>query len=79
MVVESFPQMETKMRNTILIMLGALMISIFGMQGSFAAPHNSRKAVAATSAATQQFRDAFGSAAKTAGTKSCDIFWCYEN
>jgi hypothetical protein len=72
------PQMETKMRKRVLSILGLLVMSALTIQTATAAPRGARSARVAASA-THQPRDAFGSASKAVGTKSCDIVWCYEN
>ena len=71
--------METKMRKRVLSILGVLVIAALTIQIANAAPPRVRKAIRAPAPVAQQFRDAFGSAPKPVGSKSCDIFWCHED
>jgi hypothetical protein len=56
-----------------------LIFAVLTIQMAMAAPRSPRKVARAPALITHQFRDAFGSAPKITGSKSCDIFWCYEN
>jgi hypothetical protein len=73
------PQMETKMRKRVLSILGALVIAALTIPTANAASPRVPKAARAPAPVAHQFRDAFGSAPKPIGSKSCDIFWCHEN
>jgi hypothetical protein len=65
------------MRKTVLNVLGVLVVAALTVQTATAAPRSGGKAVRAPARASQQFRDAFDSAPKAVGNKSCDRFWCY--
>jgi len=72
--------METKMRKTVLTVLGVLLIAALTMQMATAAARNSRKAARAAAPVTQQLRERHGVSAPAAiHTRSCDRFWCYED
>jgi len=67
------------MRKTVLSILGVLIVAALTVQMAIAAPRSARKAARAPAPPNHQIRDAFGSAPNAAGSKSCDIFWCYQN
>jgi hypothetical protein len=67
------------MRKRVLSIVGVLIFAVLTIQMAMAAPRSPRKVARAPALITHQFRDAFGSAPKITGSKSCDIFWCYEN
>jgi hypothetical protein len=71
------------MRKIVLSILGALVIVSFTTQLAGAAPRSERKVVRAPAHAARQLREAHDSAPDPAprvvGSKSCDIFWCYQN
>jgi hypothetical protein len=76
------------MRKSVLTGFSVRLVSAFMTQLATAASSNARKPARAPVASNQQFRNANGSAdlpqghrlpASASGSKSCDIFWCYEN
>jgi hypothetical protein len=72
--------METKMRKTVLTVLGVLLIAALTIQMATAAARNARKAARAAAPATQQLRERHGLSAPAAiHNRSCDRFWCYED
>ena len=73
------PQVEAKMRKTLLDVVVVLAIAAFPVQMAIAAPRSAPKAARVSRPVAHQFRNAFGSVPKTVDNKSCDIIWCYEN
>jgi hypothetical protein len=71
--------MEAEMRKRMLGILRVLIIAALSIQMAIAAPRSARKAARAPAPVNHQIRDAFGAASNAVGSKSCDIFWCYEN
>jgi hypothetical protein len=74
------------MRKKVLTALGVSLVTAFTTQLATAAASSTRTPARATVAVNQQFRNANGSAdlpqgrrPSASGSKSCDIFWCYEN
>jgi hypothetical protein len=67
------------MRKRALAHLSVLVIAALTIQTATAATHHARKPVRNPAPVTHQPRDAFGSAPVAVGSKSCDVFWCYEN
>ena len=67
------------MRKIVWIILGVLAIAALTIQVATAAPRSARKEVRAPAPVVHHIRDAFGSVPSAVGSKSCDIFWCYDN
>jgi hypothetical protein len=67
------------MRKRVLGILVVLAITALTVQIATAAPRSARKAVRAPAPVVHHIRDAFGSVPNAVGSKSCDIFSCYEN
>jgi hypothetical protein len=67
------------MRKRVFGILGVLIIAALTVQMAAAAPRSAGKARRAPASVAHQFRDAFDLAPKPVGSKSCDIFACYQN
>jgi hypothetical protein len=67
------------MSERVLTAIGVLLVVALTNQMTTATARSTRKPARAPHPAVHQLRDAFGSAPGAAGSKSCDIYWCYEN
>jgi hypothetical protein len=67
---------ETNMRRRVLTVLAASLMAAVTIQTAAAARHGRKPARAS---ATQQLRDSRPAAPAASDTKSCDVFWCYQN
>jgi hypothetical protein len=63
----------------VLRIFSALIIISLTIQAAAAAPRHERKETQASAHSSRQIRAAFGSVPRGVDSKSCDIFWCYEN
>lgn len=67
------------MRKKVLNILAVLVTLALTVQMAAAAPRSAGKAGRAHASVNHQLRDAFDFEPKPVGSKSCDIFACYEN
>ena len=62
------------MHRRVLTVLAVLLVAALTIQTAEAARRKPARA-----SATQQHRDTTPAALASSGTRSCDIFWCYQN